>query len=100
MQKNSVTADYHANHKEVLATTIPYSSGWHLKGTTAKLPRVNEAFIGIPVKSGHNHLQLVYQTPLLKISFIVSIICLIILVALALFELIPFAKIKIRKNSR
>lgn len=100
MQKNSVTADYHANHKEVLATMIPYSSGWHLKGTTAKLPRVNEAFIGIPVKSGHNHLQLVYQTPLLKISFIVSIICLIILVALALFELIPFAKIKIRKNSR
>ncbi|WP_054726389.1 YfhO family protein [Paucilactobacillus hokkaidonensis] len=50
LQKNSVTADYQAKRSGILATTIPYSTGWHLKGSTSKLPRVNEAFVGIPIK--------------------------------------------------
>lgn len=94
MRKNSITADYQAHQTEILATTIPYSSGWHLKGSTKKLPRVNEAFIGIPVKAGHNHLQLIYETPLLKVSLLISFISLIIFAVLTLLDLIGFTKFR------
>lgn len=72
LSKNSVTATYTARHKTILATTIPYSKGWHLVGDHHTLPKINTGFIGIPVSRGHHTIHLVYQSPFLTISILVS----------------------------
>ncbi|WP_414690583.1 hypothetical protein [Oenococcus oeni] len=38
----------------MLSTTIPYSKGWKINKSKKDLPRINTAFIGIPVKKGFN----------------------------------------------
>ena len=45
----------------VLATTIPYSSGWSAKGY--HLQKINNGFVGIPLHSGKNNIHLTYETP-------------------------------------
>lgn len=52
----------------ILTTTIPYTSGWHaeVNGKAVETVRVNEGFVGIPLKSGKSKVDLIYQTPLLK----------------------------------
>lgn len=84
--RNQVTAQFDATHNTTLATTIPYSSGWHLSGSNKKLPRVNKAFIGIPVKQGQNHIKLLYRSPLLQVGKIASLIGLISLLIIMVWE--------------
>lgn len=87
INKNEVTATYQAKKAGILVTTIPYSAGWHLAGSTTKLPRVNDAFIGIPVSRGQNHIKLVYSTPLLHISALISLLSFVILLLIISAEL-------------
>ncbi len=88
IDKNTVTANYHANSKTILATSIPYSDGWKLAGYDGKLPRVNKAFVGIPVKAGTNHIKLTYKTPFAQLGIIISLIALIATIIIAILELL------------
>lgn len=86
MIKNGVSATYRATKSDILATTIPYSKGWHVTDTSQTLPRVNKAFIGIPVHAGTNHIKLVYRTPLAHTGLILSIIGILLLSCLVVIE--------------
>lgn len=86
--KNQVSAKFNATHKTILATTIPYSTGWRLKGYDHTLPRVNKAFIGIPVHAGSNKIKLSYRTPFAKVGAILSLIGLLSLLVMTITWLI------------
>ena len=62
-------------------TTIPYDSGWtaEMDGEEVRITPVADAFVAFHLPAGSHEIRLSYETPGLKVSFIVSI-C-----ALALF---------------
>jgi uncharacterized membrane protein YfhO len=63
---NTVKTIVSVKTPRVLATTIPYSSGWSAKGY--QLQKINDGFIGIPLHSGKNNIRLTYATPGLTIG--------------------------------
>ncbi|WP_076625578.1 YfhO family protein [Paucilactobacillus suebicus] len=86
MTKNGVTAKYTSSKSDILATTIPYSKGWHLAGSKSALPKVNKGFIGIPVHKGKNNIKLIYRTPLLTMGVFASIFGIIIIGLILIVE--------------
>ncbi|WP_162205148.1 YfhO family protein [Lacticaseibacillus thailandensis] len=77
-----------------MSSTIPYSTGWHLKGSDKILPRVNYGFIGIPNKEGK--IILYYDTPGLRTGMLVTLLG---LVAFAI-EAFGYKGRQKKKNSR
>ena len=75
---DAVTTRVSVKTPRVLATTIPYSSGWSAKGYD--LQKINNGFIGIPLHSGQNNIQLTYETPGLTIGRWLSLIGIVLFV--------------------
>ena len=75
---DAVTTKVSVKTPRVLATTIPYSSGWSAKGYD--LQKINNGFIGIPLHSGQNNIQLTYETPGLTIGRWLSLIGIVLFV--------------------
>ncbi|WP_056968875.1 YfhO family protein [Lacticaseibacillus thailandensis] len=73
--KISFTSPDSVKKTAVLSSTIPYSTGWHLKGSDKILPRVNYGFIGIPNKEGK--IILYYDTPGLRTGMLVTLLGLV-----------------------
>lgn len=63
----------------ILVTSIPYSTGWTalVDGEEVEVERVNAGFIGIPVAEGRHTIEFTYQTPLLFLGTILSIVGLV-----------------------
>lgn len=59
----------------ILVTNIPYSAGWTalVDGEEVDTEKVNTGFIGIPLSTGDHTIEFVYETPFLKIGFILTI---------------------------
>ncbi|MDI4585233.1 YfhO family protein [Oenococcus sp. UCMA 14587] len=87
LKKDSVSFTFNAAKAEILSTTIPYSTGWKSNNSQKNLPRINTAFIGIPVKKGFNKITLSYKTPYLSLGEVLSGIGLLGLIVIALFDL-------------
>lgn len=60
----------------MLVTSIPYSAGWtaRVNGREVETEKVNIGFIGIPLEAGEHTIEFFYETPLLKLGFILTII--------------------------
>ena len=60
----------------VLQITTSYSDGWraYVDDKPVEVLKVNEAFIGIPVRAGEHSIRFEYKTPYLKQGAIVSVI--------------------------
>ena len=71
-KRNQVLTTIRVQSPRMLATTIPYSTGWSANGR--HLVKINDGFIGIPLKAGQNHLVLTYQTPGLTIGLWLSLL--------------------------
>lgn len=69
-----------AKRTSILASSVPYSSGWHATG--ADVIKVNFGFIGLRVHKGQQTITLHYQTPLLKVGLWGASIALVICVLL------------------
>lgn len=84
---NKLTTSVTVNNPKILATTIPYSDGWRIKGNHANLIKLGNGFIGIPLSVGKNNIRLYYHTPgshIGKISFLLGVIicCLVLFINL------------------
>ncbi|GGC78479.1 hypothetical protein GCM10007216_06220 [Thalassobacillus devorans] len=68
---------------------IPYERGWQVKvnGDVKKVEKVNYAFIGFPIESGPNKIQLSYTPPFFKASMAVTFISIL------------FALLLVRRNT-
>ena len=76
-----VTGDLTTNQASVLATSIPYSTGWRLTvdGKTTPTQVVNDGFVGAELGAGTHHIKLTYRTPGLRVGALLSavgIVCL------------------------
>lgn len=66
----------------ILSTTIPYTTGWkaEVNGEKVETIRVNEGFIGLPLKSGTSEVTFTYQPPFLLLGALLSLAGIILLV--------------------
>ncbi|WP_317698564.1 YfhO family protein [Xylocopilactobacillus apis] len=71
--------------KKVVATTIPYSTGWHIN--QGRIIKINDAFVGIKLKKGQSNYVLTYQTPFLKAGLFMSIAGLVLMMIWSIFEI-------------
>ena len=70
-----VALDADAEEDRVLITTIPYEEGWTAKvdGQKVQVVPYQDAFISIPIESGHHHVELDFTPPGLLVGGILSI---------------------------
>lgn len=80
----------------ILTSSIPYSKGWHatVNGKEVPVLRTNQAFIGLKLKPGTNHIRFTYQTPGLRLGLKISLAALLVLILWKLVELIMTKKEK------
>lgn len=92
--RNKVQGTITTNRKGILTSSIPYSTGWraNVNGKNVKTVRTNQAFLGIPLSAGTNHVTFTYQLPGFKPGAFISILGLIWTVIAALVSLITFKK--------
>lgn len=68
----SGTVDFSAD--KLLLVSIPYGKGWsaYVDGKKTPILRGNIMNLALPVEKGKHSIELVYETPLLKMSFCIS----------------------------
>ncbi|MGG3665222.1 YfhO family protein [Bacillus gobiensis] len=59
---------------------VPYEKGWEVtvNGKKEELEKANYSFIGIPIASGENNIELTYYPPFLKLTLAVSAVFLLL----------------------
>ena len=87
----TVTAD-----KTLLYTSIPYDEGWTLKvdGKDCEYIKILNGFIGVDLEEGQHTIEFKYKLPGFKVGLSISIISLIILVCIGIYN---YKKKRIRK---
>ncbi|MBM7834694.1 YfhO family protein [Clostridium sardiniense] len=72
----------------VLTFQMPYSKGWKVKidGEKVEAFPVNEAFLGVNLKSGSHYVELVYKTPFLRLGMIFSVIGIALLISIIIVK--------------
>lgn len=68
----TLTLDYKAKNKQILNSTIPYSSNWLLldNGKVLKKQKFAHTFLSAQLKKGYHHITLIY----IPITFIIGIL--------------------------
>lgn len=71
---NQVTGTTNQTQAQVLTTSIPYSTGWHLQvdGQNVATQVVNTGFVGAKLTAGRHHIKLVYRTPGLLVGALIT----------------------------
>ncbi|PWG01121.1 hypothetical protein DCM90_02185 [Levilactobacillus bambusae] len=67
------------DRKSVLATSIPYSKGWHatVNGKPVKVYRTLQMFNAIKINKGKNHVKFTYWPPYMTLGICLSLLSLI-----------------------
>ena len=79
----TVTAD-----KTLLYTSIPYDEGWTLKvdGKDCEYIKILNGFIGVELEEGQHNIEFKYKLPGFKVGLSISIISLIALVCIGIYN--------------
>lgn len=88
ISNDKVIGNINSSTDGVLTFQIPYSKGWKVKldGEEVEAFPVNEAFIGVNLKSGNHYVELVYKTPFLRLGMILSIIGITLLIFIIIVQ--------------
>lgn len=73
---NSLSGDITVSGDRYLFLSIPYSRGWSatVNGEASRLMRANIGFMALELSEGDNYVELNYQTPGIRLGFILSIL--------------------------
>ena len=84
------------DNKTLLYTSIPYDEGWTLKvdGKDYDYIKILNGFIGVDLEEGQHTIEFKYKLPGFKVGLSISIISLIILVCIGIYN---YKKKRIRK---
>ena len=84
------------DNKTLLYTSIPYDEGWTLKvdGKDYDYIKILNGFIGVDLEGGQHTIEFKYKLPGFKVGLSISIISLIILVCIGIYN---YKKKRIRK---
>ena len=74
MGGNRVTGAISVPEERILCVSIPYSEGWkvYIDGVEAPLLKVNEMYIGACLSRGGHEIELVYETPGLRLGAVLT----------------------------
>ena len=97
ISEDNIKGDIHVSSSKILFLSIPYSRGWtaYVDGEKAELLKANTMFMALPISEGDHRIELVYKTPLLKISAIISLTGFVLF-----FSLIVLRKITQNKDKK
>lgn len=88
--KDTIDFNYHCDQPQVLATTIPWSTGW--TSANQKLIKINNGLLGIQLQAGTNHIHLEYHTPGLKLGLLLGLLGLGLLVLILIYHVYRYLK--------
>ncbi|MDD4371333.1 MAG: YfhO family protein [Anaerostipes sp.] len=73
---NHFSGNITVNKPKLLCITIPYGKGWSAKvdGKETKILKTNGMYMGVVLEKGNHKIQLHYETPGIRIGFIISMI--------------------------
>lgn len=73
---NSLKGTINLDQDKYLLLSIPYSKGWtaYVDGNKVDLLRANECYMALKLNKGYHEISLHYETPLLKLGVLVSIV--------------------------
>ena len=73
---NNVKANITLNNNKVVCFSIPYSAGWkvYVNNEKVELLNVDAQYMGVSLNKGTYDIELRYETPLLKVGALISII--------------------------
>lgn len=76
--RGTITA---SKKQSLLATTIPYSKGWHIKvdGHKVETLKIQDTFLACKLSPGKHHVELFFVPPYLYLGLFISFISLLIL---------------------
>lgn len=82
-----VTGSISLDKPKILCLSIPYSKGWtaYVDGEKAELYQANIAYMGLALDEGEHSVELRYETPLLKLGTVVSLVSFMVLAGVILF---------------
>lgn len=73
---NKISCNVDLEKARIVNISVPYSKGWsmYVDGEEVEIFKVNNLSMGAEVQEGEHHIVLIYQTPFLKLSVILTII--------------------------
>ncbi|MBO6282074.1 MAG: YfhO family protein [Alphaproteobacteria bacterium] len=76
MGTNKYTFDAELSKKQYVFISIPYSKGWkaYVNGIETPIIKADIAFMALLLDIGKYHIELKYETPYLRIGFIISLL--------------------------
>lgn len=85
---NQVTATLNHSKAGIVASTIPYSTGWqaYVDGKKVQTYVTNYGFVGFNVPAGKHTIKLVYATPGLKAGAILTVVGVLAMVVVVVIE--------------
>lgn len=88
IRNSYVSGDVDSNTSTLIHTLIPYSSGWQvfIDDKKAEVIKINIAFMGVKVPQGHHKVEFKYQTPGLKIGFIMSVMGVLLFILICYYQ--------------
>ncbi|KRM90675.1 YfhO family protein [Liquorilactobacillus cacaonum] len=88
ISSRKLTGTYNAKSNHLLATTIPYSSGWTLRVDGKKIHtfKIQNTFLAANVAKGSHKITLAYTPPYFILGMVITIIATLVLIIIILFE--------------
>lgn len=79
---NQVKGEISCRKDELLFLSIPYSVGWsaYVDGEEIDIMKANIGFMAIPLEEGTHEIELLYETPGLKLGAMCSLVALLIVI--------------------
>jgi len=86
--EDKITGTVSLEEAKVLVLTIPYDSGWraYVDGERVDLIKANLAFSALQLDAGTHNIELIYQTPGLRLGFFIAMMGFGIFIALIFFD--------------
>ena len=87
-ENDKILGNIQNENSGILQLSIPYTKGWtaYVDGKKTDTIVVNTAFIGILLEKGNHKIELKYETPLLKVGVIFTILGLISFIVVVIYE--------------
>lgn len=86
---NHITGTINVSEPKILCLPIPFSKGWkaYINGKEADLLNIQVLYSGLALKPGNYTIELEYRTPFLRLSFILSLVGLIIFIIMIIVDI-------------
>lgn len=85
---NYITGQIVVEDSKILCISIPYSDGWkaYVDGEEKEVYKTNGMYMGLALEPGAHDIELIYETPGLKIGMFLTILGILILIVIVIKE--------------